>query len=72
MENLSVILQVGYFKILKKRKGLAYAQENRLFRMTPLHHHYQKQGYAETKIVTRFWIVGIILAILSVVSMKLQ
>lgn len=71
-ENLSVIMQVGYFKYQKKRRGLAYAQENRLFKMTPLHHHYQKLGYHETKIVTRFWIVGIILAVLSVISMKLQ
>lgn len=72
VENLSVIMQTFYFKYQKKRKGLEYAQANRLFRMAPLHHHYQKLGYHETKIVTRFWIVGIILAVLSVVSMKLQ
>lgn len=72
VENLSVIMQTFYFKYQKKRKGLAYAQENRLFKMAPLHHHYQKLGYHETKIVTRFWIVGIILAVLSIVSMKLQ
>lgn len=72
VENLSVIMQTFYFKYQKKRKGLEYAQANRLFKMAPLHHHYQKLGYHETKIVTRFWIVGIILAVLSVVSMKLQ
>lgn len=72
VENVSVILQTFYFKYQKKRRGLAYAQEHRLFKMAPLHHHYQKLGYHETKIVTRFWIVGILLAVLSVVSMKLQ
>ncbi|OJV55934.1 MAG: phospho-N-acetylmuramoyl-pentapeptide-transferase [Bacteroidetes bacterium 43-16] len=72
VENLSVIMQTFYFKYQKKRHGLEYAQTHRLLKMAPLHHHYQKLGYHETKIVTRFWIVGIILAVLSVVSMKLQ
>ncbi|MNS17404.1 Phospho-N-acetylmuramoyl-pentapeptide-transferase [compost metagenome] len=72
VENLSVLLQTGYFKYQKRKNGLEYAKENRLFKMAPLHHHYQKLGYHETKIVTRFWIVGILLAVLSIVSMKLQ
>lgn len=72
VENLSVMLQTGYFKYQKRRRGIEYARDNRLFKMAPLHHHYQKLGYHETKIVTRFWIIGILLAVLSVVSMKLQ
>jgi len=72
IENLSVILQVSYFKYQKKKHGLEYAQKNRLFLMSPLHHHYQKKGYHEAKIVTRFWIIGIVLAVLSVVTLKLQ
>lgn len=72
VENLSVILQVSYFKYQKRKHGLEYAQKNRLFLMSPLHHHYQKKGYHEAKIVTRFWIVGIVLAVLSVVTLKLQ
>lgn len=72
VENLSVIMQTFYFKYQKRKHGLEYAQTHRLFKMAPLHHHYQKLGYHETKIVTRFWIVGILLAVLSVVSMKLQ
>ncbi|MFN3784921.1 MAG: phospho-N-acetylmuramoyl-pentapeptide-transferase [Spirosomataceae bacterium] len=72
IENLSVILQVSYFKYMKKKHGLEYAQKNRLFLMSPLHHHYQKKGYHEAKIVTRFWIVGVILAVLSLVTLKLR
>lgn len=68
MENLSVVLQVGYFKYTKKK----YGEGRRIFKMSPLHHHYQKSGYHESKIVTRFWIVGIILAILSVVTLKIR
>ncbi len=68
IENLSVIIQVAYFKHTKKK----YGEGRRIFKMAPLHHHYQKLGYAEPKIVTRFWIVGIILAILSIVTLKLQ
>ncbi len=67
-ENLSVIIQVAYFKYTKKRFG----EGKRVFLMAPLHHHYQKQGYQESKIVTRFWIVGIMLAILSIVTLKLR
>ena len=68
VENLSVVLQVSYFKYTKKRFG----EGRRIFLMSPLHHHYQVKGYHESKIVTRFWIVGIILAILSIVTLKLR
>ena len=68
VENLSVILQVSYFKYTKKRFG----EGRRIFLMSPLHHHYQKKGYHESKIVTRFWIVAILLAILSIVTLKLR
>lgn len=68
VENLSVIMQVTYFKYTKKRFG----EGRRIFLMSPLHHHYQKKGYHESKIVTRFWITGIILAILSIVTLKLR
>ena len=68
VENLSVVMQVSYFKYTKKRFG----EGRRIFLMSPLHHHYQKKGYHESKIVTRFWIVGILLAILSIVTLKLR
>jgi phospho-N-acetylmuramoyl-pentapeptide-transferase len=71
-ENLSVILQVAYFKYQKRKRGLEYAQQNRLFLMAPLHHHYQKKGYKEPKIVVRFWIIGILLAIFALVTLKLR
>lgn len=67
-ENLSVVLQVGYFKYTKKK----YGEGRRIFLMAPLHHHYQKKGYHESKIVTRFWIVGIVLAIVTIVTLKLR
>jgi phospho-N-acetylmuramoyl-pentapeptide-transferase len=68
IENVSVILQVGYFKYSRKKYGVG----KRIFKMAPLHHHYQKLGYHESKIVTRFWIVGILLAIVSLVTLKLR
>lgn len=68
VENLSVILQVFYFKYTKKRFGVG----KRIFKMAPLHHHYQKLNYHESKIVTRFWIVGILLAVLTIVTLKLR
>jgi len=68
VENFSVVLQVSYFKYTKKRFG----EGKRIFLMAPLHHHYQKRGYHESKIVTRFWIVAIMLAILSIVTLKLR
>jgi phospho-N-acetylmuramoyl-pentapeptide-transferase len=72
IENLSVILQVYYFKYQKRKRGIEYAREHRLFKMAPLHHHYQKLGYHEAKIVMRFFIVGIALAILTFVTLKLR
>jgi phospho-N-acetylmuramoyl-pentapeptide-transferase len=68
VENFSVVLQVSYFKYTKKRFG----EGRRIFLMSPLHHHYQKKGYHESKIVTRFWVVAIMLAILSIVTLKLR
>lgn len=72
VENLSVILQVYYFKYQKKKHGLEFAQKNRLFKMAPLHHHYQKVGFHESKIVMRFFIIGIALAVLTIVTLKLR
>jgi phospho-N-acetylmuramoyl-pentapeptide-transferase len=68
VENLSVIMQVGWFKFTKKRFG----EGRRIFRMAPLHHHYQKLGFHEAKIVTRFWIIGIALAIVTIITLKLR
>jgi phospho-N-acetylmuramoyl-pentapeptide-transferase len=67
-ENLSVVLQVSWFKYTKKR----YGEGRRIFRMSPLHHHYQKLGYHESKIVMRFLIVGIMLAVLTIVTLKIR
>ncbi|MBV7269457.1 phospho-N-acetylmuramoyl-pentapeptide-transferase [Winogradskyella luteola] len=67
-ENLSVMMQVSYFKYTRKK----YGEGRRIFKMSPLHHHYQKSGYHESKIVTRFWIVGILLAIISIVTLKIR
>jgi phospho-N-acetylmuramoyl-pentapeptide-transferase len=68
IENLSVMLQVGYFKFTKKRFG----EGRRIFLMAPLHHHYQKVGLHEAKIVARFWIVGVLLAVITIVTLKLR
>ena len=68
IESLSVILQVGYFKYTKKKTGVG----KRIFLMAPVHHHFQKQGYHESKIVTRFWIITIALAIISLVTLKIR
>ena len=68
IENVSVMLQVGYFKYTKKKFG----KGKRIFKMAPLHHHYQKSGMHESKIVTRFWIVGIMLAVITIVTLKLR
>ena len=68
VENLSVIIQVSYFKYTRKKLG----QGKRIFKMAPLHHHYQKLGMHESKIVTRFWIVGIMLAVITIVTLKLR
>ena len=66
IENLSVMIQVSYFKYTKKK----YGEGRRIFLMSPLHHHYQKKGYHESKIVSRFWIVGIMLAVLTIITLK--
>ncbi|MEX1190696.1 MAG: phospho-N-acetylmuramoyl-pentapeptide-transferase [Brumimicrobium sp.] len=68
IENLSVIMQVAWFKFTKKR----YGEGRRVFLMAPLHHHYQKKGLHEAKIVARFWIVGILLAVITIVTLKLR
>ncbi len=68
VENLSVMLQVGYFKYTKKK----YGEGRRIFLMSPLHHHYQKLGMSEPKIVTRFWIVGILLAVFTILTLKIR
>ncbi len=68
MENLSVMMQVSWFKYTKNK----YGEGRRIFLMSPLHHHYQKRGIHERKIVVRFWIVGILLAIISIVTLKVR
>ena len=68
IENLSVVIQVGWFKITKRRFG----EGRRIFRMAPLHHHYQKKGLHEAKIVSRFWIVAVILAVITIVTLKVR
>jgi phospho-N-acetylmuramoyl-pentapeptide-transferase len=68
VENLSVVMQVAWFKRTKRKYGVG----RRFFLMAPLHHHYQKKGFPEPKIVTRFWIVAIILAVLSILTLKIR
>jgi phospho-N-acetylmuramoyl-pentapeptide-transferase len=68
LENLSVVIQVSWFKYTKRK----YGEGQRVFLMSPIHHHFQKKGIPEAKIVTRFWIVGIILAVLTVVTLKVR
>lgn len=68
VELVSVIMQVSYFKYTKQKFG----EGRRIFLMSPLHHHFQKKGYHEAKLVTRFWIVGIILAVLALATLKLR
>jgi len=68
VENISVLMQVFWFKYTRKRSGVG----KRVFLMAPLHHHYQKKGYPEPKLVTRFWIVGIVLAVLTIVTLKMR
>src|SRR5699024_10837228 len=68
IENLSVVLQVGWFKFTKKKTGVG----KRIFLMSPLHHHYQKLGFHESKIVVRFWIIGILLAVITIVTLKVR
>jgi phospho-N-acetylmuramoyl-pentapeptide-transferase len=68
IENLSVVMQVGWFKYTKKK----YGEGRRIFKMAPLHHHFQKLGMHESKIVSRFWIVGVLLAVITIVTLKLR
>ncbi|MBN2597258.1 phospho-N-acetylmuramoyl-pentapeptide-transferase [Labilibaculum sp.] len=68
VENISVMMQVSWFKFTRKK----YGEGRRIFRMAPLHHHYQMKGYPEPKIVTRFWIIGIFLAIITIVTLKIR
>lgn len=72
IENISVMLQVAVFKYRKRKYGLEYAQNNRLFKMSPLHHHYQKEGYHESKIVNRMIIIGVMLAIICLITLKVR
>ncbi|WP_308005121.1 phospho-N-acetylmuramoyl-pentapeptide-transferase [uncultured Chryseobacterium sp.] len=72
IENISVMLQVVVFKYRKRKFGLEYAQNNRLFRMSPLHHHYQKGGFHESKIVNRMIIIGVMLAIVCLITLKMR
>ncbi len=68
IENLSVMVQVSYFKYTRRK----YGEGRRIFKMSPLHHHYQKLGYHESKIVSRFWIIGIFLAVITIITLKLR
>jgi phospho-N-acetylmuramoyl-pentapeptide-transferase len=68
IENLSVVMQVGWFKYTKNKHG----EGRRIFLMAPLHHHYQKKGFHESKIVVRFWIIGILLAVISIITLKIR
>jgi phospho-N-acetylmuramoyl-pentapeptide-transferase len=72
VENLSVMLQVAVFKYRKRKYGLEYAQTHRLFKMSPLHHHYQKEGYHESKIVNRMVIIGVLFAIICLITLKVR
>ena len=72
IENLSVMLQVSVFKYRKRKYGLEYAQNNRLFKMSPLHHHYQLDGFHESKIVNRMIILGVMLAIICLITLKIR
>lgn len=72
IENISVMLQVAVFKYRKRKFGLEYAQNNRLFKMSPLHHHYQKSGFHESKIVNRMIIIGVMLAIVCLITLKVR
>ena len=68
VENLSVMIQVGYFKYTKKK----YGEGKRVFLMSPLHHHFQKKGIPEPRLVTRFWIIGVLLSIITIITLKIR
>jgi phospho-N-acetylmuramoyl-pentapeptide-transferase len=72
IENVSVMLQVAIFKYRKRKFGLEYAQNNRLFKMSPVHHHYQKEGFHESKIVNRMVIIGVMFAIICLITLKIR
>ena len=72
IENVSVMLQVAVFKYRKRKFGLEYAQNNRLFKMSPVHHHYQKEGFHESKIVNRMVIIGVMFAIICLITLKIR
>ncbi|MEP7346464.1 MAG: phospho-N-acetylmuramoyl-pentapeptide-transferase, partial [Gemmatimonadaceae bacterium] len=71
-ETISVILQRGVFKYRRRRFGLEYAQQNRLFRRAPLHHHFELSGWTESQVVVRFWILGILCAFVALTTLKLR
>jgi phospho-N-acetylmuramoyl-pentapeptide-transferase len=71
-ETVSVILQRGVFKYRRRRYGLEYAQTHRVFKRAPLHHHFELSGWPETQVVVRFWIVGVLCAILALSTLKLR
>ncbi len=71
-EMMSVIVQRVTFKVMKKLKGLEYAQAHRVFRLAPLHHHFEKGGWDESQVVVRFWILGILCAFLALSTLKLR
>ncbi|HLB53750.1 MAG TPA: phospho-N-acetylmuramoyl-pentapeptide-transferase, partial [Gemmatimonadales bacterium] len=71
-EQVSVVLQIGVFKWLKRTRGREYAEAHRVFRMAPLHHHFEKKGWAEPTVVTRFYVLGILCALLALATLKLR
>jgi phospho-N-acetylmuramoyl-pentapeptide-transferase len=71
-EAVSVIVQTTTFRWRRRRHGRAYAEQHRVFRMAPLHHHFEKVGWAETKVVTRFYIVGLLCALFALSSLKIR
>jgi phospho-N-acetylmuramoyl-pentapeptide-transferase len=71
-EQVSVMLQIGVYKWFKRTRGREYADAHRVFRMAPLHHHFEKKGWAETTVVTRFYILGIFCALLALATLKLR
>jgi phospho-N-acetylmuramoyl-pentapeptide-transferase len=72
METLSVVLQVSYFKYMKRKFGEDIAKKNRLFKMTPIHHHFEKSGWPEPKVIVRFWIISVVLSLVAISSLKLR
>jgi phospho-N-acetylmuramoyl-pentapeptide-transferase len=71
-EQVSVILQIGVYKWYKRTRGREYADAHRVFRMAPLHHHFEKKGWAETQVVVRFWVLGIFCALLALATLKVR